>query len=67
VVEAELPAVTLSGITGASACSTKSAIRLTWQKRALVARGYEGLKMEPFGATTFTGRSMPSFWGTKTS
>jgi hypothetical protein len=24
------------------------------------------LKIEPFGATTCTGASMPSFWGTKT-
>jgi hypothetical protein len=63
---AELPAVTLSGITGASARRTRSTARWTWQKRAKHARGKRGLKIDPSGATTCTGLSMPSFCGTNT-
>ena len=36
---AELPAVICSGTTGASARSTRSTARCTWQKRAKHARG----------------------------
>ncbi len=61
---AELPAVTFSGTTGASARSTRSTARWTWQKRAKQARGKFGLKIEPSGAITLIGRVMPSFCGT---
>ena len=47
-----------SGIAGASAWRVKSAMRWIWQKRAFVARGKLGLKIEPFGAITLTGRSI---------
>ena len=63
---AELPAVICSGKTGASAFSTRSTARCTWQNRAKHARGYFGLKIDPCGAITLTGFSIPSFWGTKT-
>ncbi len=63
---AELPPVTLSGSASASARLTLSTTRCVWQKREKHARGKLGLKIVPFGAITFTGRSMPSFCGTKT-
>ena len=55
-----------SGITGASAFRTRSIVRWSCDPRVNVARGKFGLKIEPFGAITFTGRSMPSFCGTNT-
>ena len=61
---AELPAVTFSGTTGASARSTRSTARCTWQKRAKQERWNLGLKIEPLGAMTLIGRVMPSFCGT---
>ncbi len=63
---AELPAVTRSGITGARARRARSTARCTWENREKVAAGYVGLKMVPSGAITFSGLSMPSFWGTNT-
>ena len=61
---AEFPAVTFSGITGASAFSTRSIARWSCDPRVNVARGKFGLKIDPLGAITFTGLNMPSFWGT---
>ena len=64
---AALPAAICFGTTGlARQRWARSTARCAWQKRAKHARGKFGLKIEPFGAITLTGRNIPSFWGTKT-
>src|ERR1700676_382734 len=44
----------------------RSITRLHWAKRASAAAGNFGLKIEPLGATTVTGRNDPWFDGTFT-
>ena len=61
---ADEPAVTFSGITGASALAMQSTTRWIWLKRASAAAGYSGLKIVPLGAVTLMGRKEPSFCGT---
>ena len=58
-----MPAVHLSGSTRASALMTRSQSRWIWLKRASAAAGEIGLKIEPSGDVTLTGRNDPSFWG----
>ena len=59
--EAELPAVTRSGRTGASASMMQSITRWHCVKRASAAAGNFGLKIEPLGAMTSMGRNDPWF------
>ncbi len=53
----------LSGTTGASALMMRSTTRWIWENRASAATGAIGLKIDPSGAVTFTGRKLPSFAG----
>ena len=64
---AELPAVTFSGRTGASALMIRSIIILHWVNLASAAAGNFGLNIEPSGAMTVIGRKEPWFDGTGTS
>ena len=41
----------------------RSTTRWIWLKRASAAAGAIGLKMQPSGAVTLTGRNEPSFCG----